>query len=64
MEQEYLELAAPLQNSIEIGQTSKGFLYVKGIKLYFGQVCDDEVVFNRLFGMYDKVKEAIDSRND
>ncbi len=33
-EQEYLEISAPLQNSIEIGETAKGFLYMKSLKLY------------------------------
>ena len=38
---EELELSAPLQNSIEIGETSKNTWYIKSIKVYFGPEAED-----------------------
>ncbi len=64
MAEEYLELTAPLQNSIEIGETSKGDLYLKSCKIYFGTAAyDDKVVLNRLFKMYDEARKQINERS-
>ena len=60
--QQSIELTAPLQNSIEIGQTAKGFLYLKSLKLYSGPY-DVQRMLGQLFDVYDKIKEAIDARN-
>lgn len=56
MEEEYLELTAPLQNSIEIGQTSKGDWYCKSIKLYFGNGEESRLnIIGELFSLKDRV---------
>jgi len=50
------EIAEPLQNSIEIGQSSKGDWYCKGIKLYFGNNEQDRLnVIGQLFSLKDRV---------
>ncbi len=58
---EYLEISAPLQNSIEIGETAKGFLYLKSLKLYAPN--NLEGLLEKLFDTYDKTKKAIGERN-
>ncbi len=55
----YLEITAPLQNSIEIGQTSKKDWYVKSIKLFFGSDEEDRLdIIGQLFSLKDRA-EAI-----
>jgi len=54
------ELAAPLQNSIEIGETSKKELYVRSVKRYFGNHEEDwQYALQQLFAMYDEAKKQI-----
>jgi len=53
---ETLALSIPLQNSIEIGQDSKGNWYCKSIKLYFGSREEDRLnVVGQLFSLKDRV---------
>lgn len=53
-----VEAFAPLQNSIEIGETSKG-MQLKSIKLYFGNDEGDwEKAVTKLF----QIREAVLSR--
>lgn len=56
MEEEHLELSEPLQNSIEIGQSSKGDWYCKSIKLYFSNSEEDRLnIIGQLFSLRDRV---------
>jgi len=58
------QLSAPLQNSIEIGETSKGQLYLKSIKRYFGYNQEEyEYALEQLFVMYDKARKQIRDRS-
>jgi hypothetical protein len=62
-EQKVLGLSAPLQNSIEIGETSKGELYVKSLKRYCGSYEEDwQYALQQLFAMYDEAKKQIQLR--
>ena len=57
--QQSIELTAPLQNSIEIGQTSKKEWYIKSIKCFFGNSEEDRLsIIGRLFSLKDRA-EAI-----
>lgn len=59
----HLELTAPLQNSIEIGETSKGELYLKSIKLYWGDgTVEGEMAVDKIFVLYDRAKMRINAR--
>lgn len=63
MEREYLELSAPLQNSIEIGETSKSELYLKSLKLYWGTgTVEGEMTIDKMFELYDRAKAQINAR--
>jgi len=63
MSEEFLEIKEDVKNSIEIGETNKGFLYIKSAKRYFGYgTADMEYAIEMLFATYDKAKEAIKSR--
>ena len=63
MEEEYLELTNELRNSVEIGESSKGELYLKSLKLYWGYgTVEGEVTIDRLFVLYDKVEAQINAR--
>ena len=59
-----LELTAPLQNSIEIGETSKGDLYLKSIKRYYGPYVGTwRHALKQLFAMYDEARKQINERS-
>jgi len=61
---EQLELSEPLQNSIEIGETSKGELYLKSIKLYWGDgTVEGEMAVDKLFVLYDRARKQINERS-
>lgn len=63
MTEEYLELTALLQNSVEIGQTSKGDWYIKSIKVYFGHDKDlGEFAVNKLFWIRDLMVKEMKKR--
>lgn len=58
-----LELSEPSQNSIEIGESSKGELYLKSLKLCFTSSHDDVAeVIDKLFAMYDRIRQEINAR--
>ena len=60
---EHLELTAPLQNSIEIGETSKSELYLKSLKLYWGDgTVEGEMAVDKLFALYDRARKQINER--
>jgi len=57
------ELVAPLQNSIEIGESTKG-LQVKSIKRYFGSYEEDwKYAIQQIFAMYDEAQKLIRERS-
>ncbi len=61
---EYLKLAVPLQNSIEIKETAKGVPYLGSIKLYFsGDERDAKGAMKQLFAMYDEARKQINERS-
>ena len=63
MEEEYLELSELLQNSIEIGESSKGELYLKSLKLYWGDgTVEGEMTVDKIFDLYDRAKAKINER--
>ena len=63
MEEEHLELSEPLQNSIEIGETSKSELYLKSLKQYHGSSLEDALAaVDKLFTVYDEIKAHINAR--
>jgi len=58
-----LALSIPLQNSIEIGESTKG-LQVKSIKRYFGDYEEDwGYAIQQIFAMYDEARKLIRERN-
>ena len=60
---ETLALSIPLQNSIEIGESTKG-LQVKSIKRYFGDYEEDwRYAIQQIFAMYDEAQKLIRERN-
>jgi len=60
---ETLALSIPLQNSIEIGESTKG-LQVKSIKRYFGDYEEDwRYTIQQIFAMYDEAQKLIRERN-
>ena len=60
---EHFELTEPLQNSIEIGETSKGSLYIKSIKQYHGALEKDwQHALEEIFAMYDEARRQINER--
>jgi len=60
---ETLALSIPLQNSIEIGESTKG-LQVKSIKRYFGDYEEDwGYAIQQIFAMYDEAQKLIRERN-
>ena len=61
MTEKKLELSEPLQNSIEIGETSKGELYLKSLKIYWGD--EGEVAIDKIFELYDRAKKLIRERS-
>ena len=63
MEEEYLELTDELRNSIEIGETSKSELYLKSIKLYWGDgTVEGKIAADKIFDLYDRAKVKINER--
>ena len=54
------EISMPLQNSIEIGQTSKKEWYVKSIKLYFGNSEEDKLnIIGQIFSLKDRAEAML-----
>lgn len=65
MDEETLELAIPLQNSIEIGQDTKGIWRCKGIKLYFGNAEEDRLnIIGQLFSLKDRVVAQLKGKEE
>lgn len=64
MNEEFARLTSPLQNSIEIGETTKQVLYIKNIKRYHGPFEEDwRYALEQMFAMYDEAKKLIAERS-
>lgn len=58
------EITEPLQNSVEIGETSKGALYVKSVKRYHGGYEEDwRYALKQMFAAYDEARKQINERS-